>query len=120
MHSSVSSDSFLLGLDASELASTQASTLDVQAFKTAITILHIQPVKYDDVDLCNISLGQPQPVVPDSLHRRVFDNLHSLACPVIKATQKLIGDCFFGTRCDGTFMLGCTAAFVPIFQGHRG
>lgn len=95
MQSSIPSGSFLLVLEASKLASTQVSVPDIQAYKTAITGLHLQPVKFGDVNLlCYVSLGQARPVIPDFLRRQMFNNLHSLAHPGIRATQKLISDHF--------------------------
>ena len=40
--------------------------------------------------LCNTSLGFLRPIVPISLHRRVFENLHSLAHPGTRPTKRLI------------------------------
>ena len=40
--------------------------------------------------LCDISTGTPRPYVPPKFRRIIFDSLHSLSHPGIRATQKLI------------------------------
>ena len=42
--------------------------------------------------LCDISTGQPRPVVPATFRRTVLDVLHGLSHPSIRATQKLLTD----------------------------
>ncbi|XP_064459031.1 uncharacterized protein LOC135369368 [Ornithodoros turicata] len=39
---------------------------------------------------CDVSLGTPRPFVPVALRRQVFDMLHTLSHPGVRATQKLI------------------------------
>jgi cleavage and polyadenylation specificity factor subunit 1 len=39
---------------------------------------------------CDISTGKPQPFVPKAFRRTIFDSLHNLSHPGIKATQRLI------------------------------
>ena len=40
--------------------------------------------------LCDVSTGQPQPLVPTVFRRQVSDALHNLAHPSIRATQNLL------------------------------
>ena len=40
--------------------------------------------------ICDLSRGVPRPVVPASLRRVVFDKLHSLSHPGVRATERLI------------------------------
>lgn len=40
--------------------------------------------------ICDTSTGTPRPFVPVNFRRTVFDHLHSLSHPGIKATQKLV------------------------------
>ena len=40
--------------------------------------------------LCDVSTGHPRPYVPPDLRRQVFDSLHSMSHPGIRATQCLI------------------------------
>ena len=44
--------------------------------------------------ICDVSHGIPRPVVPPSFRKVVFNALHSLSHPGIKATQKLISQRF--------------------------
>ena len=39
---------------------------------------------------CDTSTGSPRPFVPEPLHRVVFNSLHSLSHPGIRATRHLI------------------------------
>ena len=48
--------------------------------------------------LVETSLGKHRTVVPQSLRRQVFDNLHSLSHPSIRSTVHLITDRFFWPR----------------------
>jgi hypothetical protein len=43
---------------------------------------------------CNTSSGKPCPYVPSPLRRQIFNSLHSLSHPSIKATAKLISQRF--------------------------
>ena len=40
--------------------------------------------------VCDLSTGVPRPVVPFSFRRAVFDSLHSLSHPGVRATKRLI------------------------------
>ena len=40
--------------------------------------------------LCDVSTGTPRPYVPYKFRKTIFDSLHSLSHPGIRATQKLI------------------------------
>ncbi len=42
--------------------------------------------------LCDSSTGKLRPLVPSNMRRLVFDRLHSLSHPGIRATQKLVAD----------------------------
>ncbi len=46
----------------------------------------------DTTLLCDMSTGTPRPYVPQPFHRVVFDALHSLSHPGIRATQHLVTD----------------------------
>ena len=41
---------------------------------------------------CDVSTGKPRPYVPKPLRKEIFEGLHSLAHPGIKATVKLVSD----------------------------
>ncbi|MES9976195.1 MAG: reverse transcriptase domain-containing protein [Candidatus Thiodiazotropha sp.] len=44
--------------------------------------------------LCDVSTGNPRPIVPVCMRRQVFDSLHNLSHPSIRATQRLISKRF--------------------------
>ena len=44
--------------------------------------------------ICDTSTGIPRPFVPADFRHSVFDSLHSLSHPGIRAMQRLIDDCF--------------------------
>ena len=53
--------------------------------------LHAVPLPTEDVTLlCDMSTGTPRPYVPQPFRRAVFDTLHSLSHPGIRATQRLV------------------------------
>ena len=55
--------------------------------------LQLRDVPLPTVDVtivCDMSTGTPRPLVPPSFRRVVFDTLHSLSHPGIRATQRLI------------------------------
>jgi len=43
---------------------------------------------------CDTSSGKPRPYVPSPLRRQIFNFLHSLSHPGIKATVSLVSQCF--------------------------
>ena len=53
--------------------------------------LRAVPLPTEDVTLlCDMSTGTPRPYVPQPFRRAVFDTLHSLSHPGIRATQRLV------------------------------
>ena len=45
--------------------------------------------------VCDVSTGQPRPFIPLKFRRTVFDDLHNLSHPGIRATQRLITERYF-------------------------
>ena len=81
------------GLDYQALAADQALDPDVQAYRTALTNLKIRDIVFANGAfkvLCDISMGSPRPIVPESWRRRVFDTVHALAHPGARTTKRLI------------------------------
>ena len=86
-----------LGIDYTSMAGDQASDPEVQALRTAVTGLRLEDIKYDNVGatlLCDVSTGQPRPVVPGSWRRQVFDAVHGLAHPGRRTSQQLVAGKF--------------------------
>lgn len=82
-----------LGLDYDLLAKEQQRDKEMRDYRTAITGLTLEDVELGRPGhtlLCDTSMGHPRPVVPSSLRRRVFECLHDLSHPGVRATQKLV------------------------------
>ena len=53
------------------------------------------PVPTADITmLCDVSTGTPRPYIPPKFRHMIFNSLHSLSHPGVKATQHLITECF--------------------------
>ncbi|KAJ8415636.1 hypothetical protein AAFF_G00426160 [Aldrovandia affinis] len=81
------------GLDYSHMATDQASDPTVQTLKTMDTGLRLEEVAFGDTGatlLCDISTGQPRPVVPVSWRRPVFEAVHGLSHPGRKPSVRLV------------------------------
>ena len=75
--------------------SAQHADQEMAAYRTAISGLVLQDVQFGPTNttlLCDISTGQPRPIVPASFRRTVFDAIHGLSHSSIRATQKLLTD----------------------------
>ena len=60
--------------------------------RTSITSLKLADVVIDgQTILCDMSMDTPRPLVPGCLRREIFETLHGLSHPGIRASQKLIG-----------------------------
>ncbi|GFS24613.1 Pol polyprotein [Elysia marginata] len=72
----------VLDIDYDAMAKAQKEDKDVKAFPTAITGLRIMPFLINNSSLlCDVSTGQPRPLVPQSFQRHVFEAIHNLAHP---------------------------------------
>lgn len=83
-----------LGLDYHAMALDQAADTEIKDYRSAPTALKLEDVVFDEADatlLCDISTGQPRPMVPAAWRRRVFDTIHGLSHPGVKASTKLVG-----------------------------
>ncbi|GFO19642.1 Pol polyprotein [Plakobranchus ocellatus] len=79
------------------MAAAQTSSADVQAYNTALTNLQITSTKLNDQGpelLCDISTGRARPIVPPDFRRSVFEAVHNLLHPGVKATVKPVSDKF--------------------------
>ena len=79
------------------MARAQAASIDLQAYKTAFTCLEITNTKLNDQGpelVCDVSKGRPRPIVPPDFRRAVFDVVHNLSHPGVKARVKTFSDKF--------------------------
>ncbi|GFR76397.1 Pol polyprotein [Elysia marginata] len=83
----------VLGIDYKAMAEAQEHYEEIQALKTAITGLNLQSVQISNDGpklLCDVSTGNPRPIVPKAFQRQVFETIHNLAHPGRKSTVKLV------------------------------
>ncbi|CAK8676854.1 unnamed protein product [Clavelina lepadiformis] len=80
-------------LDFKRIASeqfTDPTLQDLIAGDTSLQLRQIPMTNQNISILCDISTGQPRPLLPQSFRRQVFDKIHGLSHGGIKATQKLM------------------------------
>lgn len=87
------------GVDFTAMAQAQNAENTKNTHDTASTKLTLEQVSFGQHDslLCDVSTGQPRPVVPEAFRRKVFDAIHNLSHPSIRTTQKLITQRFVWT-----------------------
>ena len=86
-----------LGVDYMAMASDQKKDEDVKAYRTAITGLVLEDIPFgpnNDTLLCDVSTGQPRPVVPLSWRKKVFEAIHNLSHPSVRTTTELVAKKF--------------------------
>ena len=79
------------------MARAQAASIDVQAYKTAFSCLEITNTRLNEQGpelVCDVSTGSPRPIVPPDFRRTVFDVVHNLSHPGVKAAVKMVSDKF--------------------------
>ena len=72
---------------------SQKTDPDIQAYRTALSGLQLEDVRFGskgNAILCDISTGQPRPVVPEGWRRRVFNVIHGLSHPSICTSRRLL------------------------------
>ena len=87
----------LPGVDYTEMATAQTTDPEMSAYRTACSNLVLEDISFGPTGqmlLCDVSTGQPRPIVPTSMRRRVFDTVHGLSHPGARATKKLIASKF--------------------------
>ena len=75
------------------MAIAQQQHDEMKAYRTAITGLVLEDVKFRPTNttlLCNVSSGQPRPIVPSSWCRKVLEAVHNLSHSSIRVTRTLI------------------------------
>nr|CAH8845942.1 unnamed protein product [Trichobilharzia regenti]CAH8864580.1 unnamed protein product [Trichobilharzia regenti] len=79
-------------IDLHKMAELQLNDLNLEHLsnKTSLKIERVPLLNSEATILCDMSTGTPRPIVPTSLRRTVFESLHNLSHPGIRATDKLI------------------------------
>ena len=81
-----------LGIDYEQLALAQMEDEEVQNLRTAVTNLVLRDIPFgpnSSTILCDISTGNPRPIVPLKFQRPLFDLIHNLSHPSIRASRNL-------------------------------
>lgn len=113
-----------LGVDYTAMAADQLTDPGILEFRTAESGLRLEDVTFHDSGatlLCDVSTGRPRPMVPASWRRRVFDAVHSLSHPGVRASVKLVGAKFVwpGLRKDvRQWAASCVACQRAKVQRH--
>ena len=71
--------------------------------------------------LCDISTGQPRPVVPLTWRRKLFDVVHGLSHPSVRATRQLMAEKFVWHGLQkqvGAWAKACIACQASKVQQH--
>ena len=82
-------------IDLDAFASAQEQDEELLKLSTSPTSLKLAQVPLSHSGrtlLCDISQGRPRPLVPLAMRRAIFDKLHSLSHPGIKASRLLISE----------------------------
>ena len=84
-----------LGFDYNSMATAQQQDAEVQAYHTATSSLQFEDVPFGTqgvtlLHVCDTSTGRLRPLVLASWRHQVFDLIHGLSHPSVRATRKLI------------------------------
>ena len=85
-------------VDFQAMAKAQPTDKDLQTLQTSsnnIKFARVAMPMCKDTLLCDTSTGTPRPYVPQQFRRTVFNSLHDLSHPGIRATQRLVTARFF-------------------------
>jgi transposase InsO family protein len=113
-----------VGIDYAGMAAAQENDDDIKAYRTAVTGLVLEDVQFGPNNatlLCDVSAGQPRPIVPKSWRKIVFETIHNLSHPSIRATRTLITRKFMwhGINKDvSTWAKNCIACQTSKVQRH--
>ena len=78
-------------VDYKAMAAAQRADASIPAVPTATTGRVIRDIPLGHYgNSCDISTGRPRPLVPDTWQRTVFDAVHDLSHPSIRATKQLV------------------------------
>ena len=75
------------------IALAQQNDPELSRLQADPTSLNLRPIPLPSTDatlICDMSTSRPRPYIPESFRRSVFDSLHGLSHPGIRATQKLL------------------------------
>ncbi|GBN74696.1 hypothetical protein AVEN_46542-1 [Araneus ventricosus] len=74
-----------------EISLSQLHDSELQKLLTSNIIIEKHYFPLEDVTLyCDVSTNSPRPYIPKSFRSTIFENIHNLSHPGIRATRKLI------------------------------
>ena len=83
------------GVDYIAMAISQGTDEEVQSLRIKTTSLVLKDLSYNGTTLlCDTSTGTARPVVPETFKRKVFETVHNLAHPGVRATRTLVSQKF--------------------------
>ena len=90
--------------DLPEIVEAQSKDEEIKTFPQ---LKEFQLLNKDSVILCDMSTPYPRPFIPVGLRESIFNSLHALSHPGIKATQKLIKSRYFWPDMDKSIRKLC-------------
>ena len=117
-------DSIQLGIDYCGMAADQRDDPEVQALRTAPSSLRVEDIPFGVQGvtlLCDTSTGHARPIVPAGWRRQVFDLVHGLSHPSVRATRKLIASKFIWNGLQkqvGNWAKACISCQTSKIQRH--
>ena len=78
-----------------DISAAQRDDPELTQLQSSSTSLKFQSISLptsNNLIVCDVTTGVPRPFIPKQFRRKIFDSLHSLSHPGIRATQKLITD----------------------------
>ena len=121
----ISTTTFVQTVDEVELANEQLTDPGIRASRTACTSLKLDDIPIPNSTLkllCDVSGPRPRPLVPLRLRQKIFQQLHGLAHPGVRATRQLISQRFVwhGMAKDiATFCRECHGCSSSKVQRHN-
>lgn len=106
------------------LSATQKEDDDIVTYRNAISGLVLEDVQFGPADntlLCNVFTGEPKYIIPASCRLRIFDTVHDLSHPPIRATKALMATKFMwhGLRKEvGNWARACITYQTSKTQRH--
>ena len=84
-------------VDFEEIALAQKDDAELKQLTESNSSLSFKPVSVPMADItiiCDASTGTPRPYIPPKFRHTIFNSLHSLSHPGVRATQRLVTACF--------------------------
>ena len=91
--------------DLPEISDVQSSDEETQTYSSRLKLF--KSLNGDKGVLCDTSTPFPRPFVPETLRKSIFNSLHSLSHPGIKATLRLIKSRYFWPDMDRSIRKWC-------------